>query len=340
MNERTREAGAPRAFAPAAAGRRPPDPEDPPGYGIGAAARRVGVSEFTLRNWDNRYRVSSSRRTTGGHRRFSPADIRLLEDIVRLVKSGVPPQEAAEAMLREHGRTVPGRSGAAPAAQAARREVQEQPARIPPRQEGPMAVPSAEEITRAAAALDTPAVTDALTVAADLRGVSWTWENLVLPVLAAIGGMQADTGGCIGVEHMFSERVATLLATRSGRPRRPAHPGVILLACAEDEQHSLPIYALAAALTSEYHLETRILGARTPCPALSESINTLRPAVVFVWSQLESTGDASRLASLPGLLPGGRVVAGGPGWRGPMPAGVMKVASLRTAIALVTTFIA
>jgi hypothetical protein len=64
------------------------------------------------------------------------------------------------------------------------------------------------------------------------------------------------------------------------------------------EQHSLPLYALAAAL-AELQVETRMLGARTPPQALADAVSRTGPAAVFVWSQTAATGDPAQLAGLP-----------------------------------------
>ena len=54
--------------------------------------------------------------------------------------------------------------------------------------------------------------------------------------------------------------------------RRPA----ILLACADEEQHSLPLEALAAAL-AETGVPSRLLGARVPPDALARRGRADRP---------------------------------------------------------------
>ena len=62
---------------------------------VAAVARRLGVAPATLRTWDRRYGITPSDRTSGGHRRYTPEDVALLDRMRRLVILGLPPAEAA-----------------------------------------------------------------------------------------------------------------------------------------------------------------------------------------------------------------------------------------------------
>ncbi|MFB7937100.1 MerR family transcriptional regulator [Streptomyces sp. NPDC056049] len=67
------------------------------GITTGAVARRLGVSPTTVRSWDQRYGIGPAARVDGKHRRWSAADVAMLEEMCRLTASGVPPAEAAHA---------------------------------------------------------------------------------------------------------------------------------------------------------------------------------------------------------------------------------------------------
>ncbi|MFC4589180.1 MerR family transcriptional regulator [Sphaerisporangium corydalis] len=334
-----------------------------PSYGIGAVARRLGVPAPTLRTWNLRYGIGPSHRSPGGHRRYDAADLLRLQEMNRLIKAGLPPAEAAQQALRPSsgpgGAPGPalhdgvgavgtddrpaagpedagGEPGNGPRPDSDLVPRPERPAGVAVRGARAVRIPSVAVLARAALNLDGNAVVSGLVSALDGHGVTWTWERLVLPVFEVITRRQDSTGAGVELEHLFSERVLSVLSERTGRPARPAHPRPVLLACAEDDQHSLPLYALAATLTTAYGLDTRILGPRTPYSALADAMRRLGPLAVFVWSQLEITGDPEPLRGLPVLRPASRIVVGGPGWwSGHLPPGVGRAFSLDDAVAQV-----
>ncbi|WP_214409245.1 MerR family transcriptional regulator [Sphaerisporangium fuscum] len=307
----------------AAGGEGTPLGEDETGYGIGAVARRLGVPAPTLRTWNLRYGIGPSRRSPGGHRRYDDADLRRLEEMNRLVHTGMPPADAARQALR----------GGLPAVRPA-------PVAGPrlPDTEAAARPPSAAMLARAVFSLDGPTVGRGLRAALGAHGVAWTWERLARPVFETIVRRQERTGGGVEFEHLFSDRLQVALAEHAGRAPAPVYPRPVLLACAEDEQHSLPAHALAGVL-GELAVETRVLGARTPYPALADAVRRTAPAVVFVWSQQRETGDAAPLAGLPRLRPPSHLVVGGPGWTGELPQGSRRVTTLQEAVSTVMALV-
>ncbi|MFC4117220.1 MerR family transcriptional regulator [Nonomuraea zeae] len=294
-----------------------PVSEQDAGYGIGAVSRRLGVPAPTLRTWNLRYGLGPSRRSPGGHRRYDAADLRRLAEMKRLIATGLAPAEAARLVL----------ATPAPAPDPA--------PELSPARQRPGARPATAALARAAFMLDGHAVSGLVDEALAAQGVVWTWERLVLPVFDAVCRRQDGTGAGIDIEHLLSDRVQAALQ-RVARDAAPSADRPVLLACAEDEQHSLPVHALAAAL-AERDVQTRVLGARTPYTALGQAMRRLGPAVVFVWSQQEITGDVAPLAALPGLRPACQIVIGGLGWRAEPPPGVIRVSSLPDAVACVTS---
>lgn len=53
------------------------------GVTTGSLARRLGVSPTTLRSWDRRYGVGPAVRSDGRHRRWTPQDVAMLEEMCR-----------------------------------------------------------------------------------------------------------------------------------------------------------------------------------------------------------------------------------------------------------------
>ncbi|MEV0806511.1 MerR family transcriptional regulator [Micromonospora sp. NPDC050200] len=287
----------------------------------GTVARRLGVAVTTLRTWHQRYGLGPSRHVPGHHRRYTPGDLARLEIMRRLTAEGITPAEAAHwakqspgAEPRLHAGT--GRDGGGQT--------------IPVGRAGPVA----RGLARAAMRLDSAAISDTITDALARDGVVATWEGLLRPVLAGIGERHAATAGLIEVEHLVSRCVseAFAAAARSGTATDPAR---ILLSCADEEQHTLPLEALAAAL-AERGVAYRLLGARMPVAALTEAVNRTGPTAVVVWSHTRATADPGQLSALLGvprrpLL----VLAAGPGWRADtLPAGVVRPVDLSEAISL------
>jgi hypothetical protein len=106
----------------------------------------------------------------------------------------------------------------------------------------------------------------------------------------------------------------------------------VLLASAERDRHSLPLYALAAAL-AERGIESRLLGSDLPYAALAAAVRRTGPAVVFLWSQVPATGDPAVLPDLFPRRPGARLILGGPGWdRDRIPAAAWLAGTLPEAL--------
>jgi DNA-binding transcriptional MerR regulator len=286
-------------------------------YSAGAVARRLGVAVTTLRTWHQRYGMGPSLHEPGHHRRYTEEDIERLEVMQRLIVEGVAPSEAARWALLDARTPLP----------------------PPVRSAGADLVASARGLHRAALRLDAPAVRQRVTAAVHDLGVVVAWDEVLRPVLGAIGERHAATGALVEVEHLLSGCVSAVFGAVP-RPE-PTVPTQILLACADEEQHSLPLEALGAALAAA-GVPTRMLGARVPPTALATAVRRTGPAAVLVWSQLPATGDPAQL--VPVLTAAWRpivVAAAGPGWNDTaLPAGVSRPTTLTEALVTLTAAVA
>ncbi|MEU4565910.1 MerR family transcriptional regulator [Micromonospora sp. NPDC023956] len=290
----------------------------------GAVARRLGVAVTTLRTWHQRYGLGPGEHVPGHHRRYTPADLARLEVMRRLTAEGVTPAEAAR-WARQSPVDVPPTAGRD--ATAAR---DGGGATIPVGRAGPVA----RGLARAAMRLDSVSVGRTIEESIATGGVVATWEKLLRPVLTGIGERHAATAALIEVEHLFSRCVTEAFAvvTRAnptgGLPR-------ILLSCTNDEQHTLPLEALAAAL-AEAGVGCRMLGARVPVASLVAAVTRTAPAAVVLWSHLRTTANPAQLTAV--LAVPNRpllVLAAGPGWwDDTLPAGVVRPVSLAEAVSL------
>lgn len=69
-------------------------------FSIGALAQRTGVTPNVLRTWENRFGFPTGRRTTAGHRRFTEADVLLVDEVLAARERGVPLHLAVDAVLQ------------------------------------------------------------------------------------------------------------------------------------------------------------------------------------------------------------------------------------------------
>ncbi|MEC4574641.1 MerR family transcriptional regulator [Streptomyces virginiae] len=293
------------------------------GIPTGAVARRLGVSPTTVRSWEKRYGIAPAARRGGKHRRWSPQDVAMLEEMCRLTTAGVPPAEAARAAMasRLSKTSTPSQQPARPSQPA--------PAPLPPRRLSaagsglPLGAvrPECRGLARAAVRLDGPAVDALLTEVMRDHGPVTAWEEVIAPTLHAVGRKWGTTGErYVEVEHLLSWHVSTALRKAATTPPLHIEGGPVILACTPTEQHTLPLEALAAAL-AQHGLPMRMFGAAVPADALDASVRRLGPAAVVLWSQSQSTADmplVRRVAATGFGLRGARtapvVMLVGPGW--------------------------
>ncbi|MFD8008876.1 MerR family transcriptional regulator [Streptomyces sp. NPDC058955] len=304
------------------------------GITTGAVARRLGVSPTTVRSWDRRYGIGPAVRADGRHRRWSPADVAMLEEMCRLTASGVPPAEAARG------------------AREVRSPVTPEPLPAPaPRGAAGSGLPLGDVrqecrgLARAAVRLDGPLMDALLQAALATYGLVVAWEEVMAPTLHAVGRKwESSDDRYVEVEHLLSWHISTALrrAAASGPPAAsPAPPA--LLACVPSEQHTLALEALAAGL-AERGVPTRMFGAAVPAEALDAAVRRSGPTAVVLWSQARSTANHALARHVAGTAFGVRgartaplVLLAGPGWRGRTPdPGTARPTGLREAIGLIT----
>ncbi|PKW05429.1 B12 binding domain-containing protein [Streptomyces sp. 1222.5] len=226
-------------------------PGDEAGVTTGFLARKLGVSPTTLRSWDRRYGLGPAARVQGRHRRWSPDDVAMMQDMCRMTAAGVPPAEAARVARR---RAVPEGIGA-PTSTAGRGPAVEpgSPGELPTGQASAPGWPSPAErppdggrvsedsgsgeasegagagrsggglplgsvwqecrgLARAAVRLDAVAVQEQLNRTVTTYGIITAWEEILAPALHAVGRKWESAGDqYVEVEHLLSWHVSATL---------------------------------------------------------------------------------------------------------------------------------
>lgn len=296
-----------------------------PGLTVAAVARRLGVAPATLRTWDRRYGLGPSGHEAGTRRRYAGGDLARLEAMRGLVLRGVAPAEAAAAALRGRGtgsgepRTDGARTDRAGTQVGVDPSSPPSGVAVVAASHGgrvlalPGAGPDMRGLARAVMSLDEASARAQLVDELRARGVISTWETLLRPLLRALGERWATTGEGVETEHMLA--ITTVNALREAAAARGPVGATrpVLLASAENEQHSLPLHVLEAAL-AERGVTARTLGAALPSSALQAAVARIGPAAVLVWSQFASTADPAALDGLPQTRPATVQFVGGPGW--------------------------
>ena len=263
---------------------------------VAAVARRIGVAPATLRTWDRRYGLGPSEHSTGEHRRYNNHDLARLTLMRKLVIAGVSPAEAAQRAL-----SFDGQSSAELISTSLSKDVAVREELV-------------ETLIRAARAYDRNFIEELLRAELSARGITNTWNEVIVPLLILIGDEWAESGTGIETEHLVSEIIKRLLQEENKSVQNPINARPVLLACIGEEMHSLALYALGAAL-SERNIAIQFLGARTPIEAISAVVKRSAPPAIFLWAQLGKNGDPAVIGELPAIRPAPRIVLGGPGWK-------------------------
>jgi MerR family transcriptional regulator, light-induced transcriptional regulator len=313
---------------------------DGPGLSVGAAARRIGVAPATLRTWDRRYGITPTDHTPGRPRRYSPADLARLDLMQHALNRGATTADAAAhalAALPPHRDTAQPVPDAGPHDHPVGTLIRIDPGEQATRAGGSTlrlggAGRRARGLGRAAVALDAGTVHRLLTESIAATGLQVTWDDVVRPVLVAVGQRWADTGAGVEIEHLLSDCVTAAFGAVASTAALPVTTRPVLLAGTPGDQHGLPLVVLAATLTQR-GVACQSMGPDLPTVALVAAIRRSGPAVVLLWSQRRSTADQQVLRSLPRTRPRYHRFVGGPGWTGVvLPPQVVHLESLQQAL--------
>jgi len=298
-------------------------------FTVAFVARRLGVAPATLRTWERRYGLTPSSRSQGGHRRYSDQDLARLNVMKRLLLSGVSPSQAAASALGVDPQDTCAVDECCQVAGEAKSTARAM----------------ARTLHRVAVSLDAESAAAVVGDAINRRGVIWTWDNVVVPVLREVGEAWANTGEGIEVEHVLSEVISSQCAQVVAKHRLRKDVPNVLLASAPDDLHCLPLRAIAAALAETY-VSTQMLGPRTPIQAVANAAERLGSPVILIWAQIPEAASRVDWSAWQGASTNGNgarnpaLVLAGPGWGEPRPNRAHRVHDLTETVTIIRNAIA
>ena len=241
---------------------------------IGELSRRLGVSTDLLRKWERRYAVLKPGRTIGNQRLYSRLDEARAQVMLRHVRNGVPPAQAAELAIATRFRIASGATSETTTDQLAT---------------------ARGEMQGALERYDETAAEQALEKLFASAGPTAVIREVFLPYLQEIGERWADGHLTVAQEHFASGFIHSRLMALARGWDRGLGPRA-LLACAPGEQHTFGLIAFGIAL---HELGWRItyLGADTPLPMVIEAASSVQPRLTTVTAAMPGALDRA----VPGL---------------------------------------
>jgi DNA-binding transcriptional MerR regulator len=241
-------------------------------YPLKAVVRSTGLSEHLLRAWERRYRAILPRRTPGGTRRYSDADVARLQLLRAGVNAGHPISELASLPDAE----LEGRFSEHAASTGA----------------------SLHELLAAVERLDTRELERLLTVQFHVLGPQSFARRVADPLMAEIGQRWARGEIEIAAEHLATSMLRSILGLALRASSSAERDPPILFTTPPSERHELgaliaAVAAVAAGGNAIY------LGPELPLADLSAAVRRLDAAVVALSVvHLEPGAGASFLRAL------------------------------------------
>jgi len=239
---------------------------------------RTGVNASTLRAWENRHGLLIPHRTPSGHRLYSPADADRVRRVQELLGQGLALAEISDLLQTGAGLSAPSTDLAdrAPGAD-------EQSAGW----EGYL-----RETLRALEDFSTERLDEIYNEACAVYPIDLLTQQVLIPVLEAIGERWNARPSGIAEEHFFSAWLRNKLGARLHHTSGLAKGKPLLLACLPHEDHEigLLLFALGA-----LHRGFRVvyLGGNMPVRQLIHVVNKSHAAGVVLSGR--DTPDAAAL---------------------------------------------
>jgi len=242
-----------------------------PGAGhirIGELSRRAGVSVELLRAWERRYELLSPSRTAGGLRLYDEGDERRVVRMLEHLSAGVSAAEAARLTRRELERPLPG------VVDVSRSSEDPLPA-------ASYSGDSGDQLRRALDHLDETGANAALDRLLSGFAVETVLREAVLAYLHEIGDRWEKDGDAVIAQEHFATALLRGRLLGLARGWGGGYGPLALLACFPGDQHDLGLICFGLALR-QHGWRITFLGPDTPLPAITETADLVRPALVVL----------------------------------------------------------
>lgn len=218
---------------------------------IGELSRRVGVPVASLRAWETRYGLLAPTRTTGGFRLYDSEDVARVLAMRANLDRGLSAAEAARLALSE-----------------ARQD------------SAPLLAGGMEELASALERFDESAAQAVLDRLLGGLSLDVVLRDVLVPYLHDLGDRWQRGEISVAQEHFASNVVRGRLMSLARGWGRGSGP-LAVLACAEDEQHDVPLLMFGLLLRT-YGWRIDYLGADTPLSSLVQAVREIAPVAVVV----------------------------------------------------------
>ena len=230
-------------------------------YPIGTVSQLTGVNAGTLRAWERRYGLIRPKRTPKGHRLYTPADVEMIREVLRLVGQGVSVSQVRVALAPEP-------AGAEES-------------------EGPDAWKRyLDGMAAAISQFDEAKLDGVYQEAMRLYPIDVVTKQLLLPLLKVLGDRWDTTEGGIAEEHFFGVYMRNKLGARFHHRRHHARGRRLLVACLPGEHHELGLLLLAL-VAHDRGYRVVLLGADIPLEQLPYVLQRTRVDAVVLSSSVE-----------------------------------------------------
>jgi len=245
-----------------------------PVYNIGAVSRLTGITQARLRAWEHRYGFIDSKRTPGGHRLYSEADIQRLRWVENRIEEGMQVSQAIQALRIQEleGRLLFGR--------AMPNENEALATTISPQIEKPI------QLSEALILRNTDSANQILEEALASTSPECVILDLITPTLSHIGEYWDQGKITVADEHFASNYLYQKLQMWMSSSPPPLNRPSIVLSCAPEEWHEGSLLVLGALLRRR-RWPIFYLGQCMPMSDLATFVHDSHPGFVVLVAMSE-----------------------------------------------------